>query len=213
MAQEGLPQTAIEVCSRAMVMLGLRPMTSFSEVGRDEVIVASSLYEVVLAEQMASYPWKFCSGQQLLELDSSDPLDRYESAWHIPTLPTGQPHQIQTIRVADTPIGYEIMGRRIYCNASDTDEVIAHYQYRVEEPYWPPGFTLSMIFKMAYVLAIAITRKDAQIKGMAMSYDSQLRMAKTRDSQSVTTKRLRQDGFSRFRRGGGGGQYVRGTTS
>lgn len=204
MTQENLPVTPVEVCSRAMVLVGLDPMSSFNETGRDEVIVASQLYEVVVADCMSSFPFSFCSGQQVLENDADPPLDRYETAWHLPSLPTGQPYFIETVRWNGTPIHYEIMGQRIYCNVDASEEVIAHYQYRLQEAYWPPQFTLMVIERLAERFAISVTRQSSQISAQGNAYEKQFARVKTRQSQQQTTTGLRPTRLTRFRRRGAG---------
>lgn len=202
--QENLPVTAVEVCSRAMVLVGLSPMSSFNEISRDEVIVASQLYEVIVADCMSAFPFSFCSGQQVLENDPDPPLDRYETAWHLPSLETGQPYFIETVRWNDQPVKYEIMGQRIYCNVDEAEELIAHYQYRLQEAYWPPQFTLMVIERLAERFAIAVTRNSQQITAQGSAYEKQFARTKTRQSQQQTTTGLRPSRFTRFRRRGAG---------
>jgi hypothetical protein len=200
MPLQGLPVTPEEVCSRAMVLVGLEPLTSFNEQNRDEVIVAGTIYEVMVAAALSAYPWRFASGEQQLENDSEDPLDRYETAWHYPTLDEGRPLQIESVRREDTPIVYDIVKNRIYADADIDDVLIAHYQYRVEEAYWLPQFTLYIIFELASAFAQSITRNAQQISTFNKMAEVQLSRAKTRDSQSKTPKRMNQTGFLRNRR-------------
>ena len=197
MAQENLPVTPEEVCSRAMVMCGMEAMSSFSEMGRDEVVVASQLYEVMVAAALSAYPWRFASGQWQLEPSSTNPLDRYEAAWHYPTLPEGRPLQIQQIRSGDDPVQYDIFRNLIYAYADPSAVLIADYQYRVEEAYWLPQFMLYMIFDLASTLASSVTRNSAQLKTFDGMAERQLVRAKTRDAQSKTPKRSRMTALRR----------------
>ena len=208
MAQENLPVTPEEVCSRAMVMCGMEAMSSFSELGRDEVIVASQLYEVMVNAALSSYPWRFASGQWQLELSASDPLDRYESAWHYPTLPEGRPLQIQQIRSGDDPVRYDIFKNLIYASADPSAVLIADYQFRVEEAYWLPQFMLFMIFDLAATFASSVTRSSTQLKAFDGMAERQLMRAKTRDAQSKTPKRSRMTALRRPRH-----EWPRGSTT
>ena len=200
MAQVALPQTPEEIASAAMVLLGMRPMQSFGEVGRDEVVVASTLYELMVSELADAHPWKFCQGQQMLENDPTPPLDRYETAWHVPSIPDGQPYTIHTVRWDDYPICYEIMGQHIYCNQDPDQNPIAEYSYRVEEAWWPPSFKMAAVFRLGSMLANAVTRNSGQISAMNSAYELQMSRAKFRDSKTATTKRLDQSRFIRNRR-------------
>jgi hypothetical protein len=199
MSQLPLPQTPEEVASSAMVLLGMRQLQSFSEIGRDEVIAASSLYEIMVAELSEAHRWKFCTGQQILEIDPSPPLDRYETAFHMPAFEQGTPFFIHTCRIAGTPQKYEIMADRVYCDVSSDSELVAEYSYRVAEAYWPPSFKMCAVFRLAAMLAVSVTRNSSQIKAMGDAYELQLARAKNRDAQSVTPKRVNQQRFLRNR--------------
>src|SRR5262245_3241672 len=123
-SQEPLPTSAVEVCSRAMVLVGLEKLSSFNEIDRDEVIVASQIYEVVVADCLAMVPWGFASGQQQLENDPSPPLDRYEQAWHMPVIDSNAPVFIETVRLNGIAQVYEIMANRIYCSVDPAEALI-----------------------------------------------------------------------------------------
>jgi hypothetical protein len=138
MSQLPLPQTPEEVASAAMVLLGMRQLQSFSEIGRDEVIAASALYEIMVSELSEAHRWKFCTGQQLLEIDPSPPLDRYETAFHMPSFEQGTPYHIHTCRIDGQVQRYEIMADRLYCDVDPSSALIAEYSYRVAEAFWPP---------------------------------------------------------------------------
>lgn len=200
MSQMPLPQTPVEVASAAMVLLGMRPMTSFQEVGRDEVYTVSALYELAVSELAEAHPWKFCQGQQLLENDPVAPLDRYDTAWFLPHFPNGVPYTIHTVRLDDYPVAYEIMGQRIYCNAGPNETPIVEYTYRVDEAYWPPSFKMALVFKLGSLLANAITRNKEQIAAMNAAHEIQISRARFRDAKSVTVKRMDQSRFLRNRR-------------
>jgi hypothetical protein len=200
MSQMPMPQTAEEVASAAMVLLGIRPMTSFQEVGRDEVFVASALYELSVSELAEAHPWKFCQGQQILENDPVPPLDRYETSWLLPRFPNGVPYTIHTVRLDDYPVAYEIMGQRIYAEVGLNESPVVEYTYRVDEAYWPPSFKMALVFRLASMLANAVTRNGSQIKAMDAAYEIQLGRAKFRDAKSVTVKRMDQSRFLRNRR-------------
>lgn len=199
MSQLPLPQTPEEIASAAMVLLGMRQLQSFSEIGRDEVIAASALYEVMVSELSESHRWKFCTGQQQLEVDTNPPLDRYETAFHMPAFQEGTPYFIHTCRSGDAVQRYEIMADRIYCDIDPNQGLVAEYSYRVAEAFWPPSFKMCAIFRLAQMLAVSVTRNSAQIKAMSEGYEVQLSRAKNRDAQSVTPKRVIQKRFLRNR--------------
>jgi hypothetical protein len=201
MALENLPVTPEEVCSRAMVLCGLEPLSSFNETDRDEVVVAATLYEVIVAACLSAYPWRFASGEMELEPAADDPLDRYENAWHYPTLDAGRPLQIESVYTGDRPVTYDIVKNLIYASEPETAALVAHYQYRVEEAYWLPQFTLYVIFTLAQTFAQSVTRNAKQMADFRNSAEVQFMRAKTRDSQSKSPRRARMTALRRRRFG------------
>jgi hypothetical protein len=169
MSQLPLPQTPEEVASSAMVLLGMRPLQSFSEIGRDEVTAASALYELMVSDLSEAHRWKFCSGQQLLEVDPVPPLDRYETAFHMPAFEQGTPYFIHTCRSGDVVQKYEIMADRIYCDIASDAGLVAEYSFRVAEAFWPPSFKMCATFKLAHMLAVSVTRNKEQIGSMGQA--------------------------------------------
>ena len=202
MSQEALPKIPEEVVSRGALLCGLRPISSFADVGRDEVVVARELYEVLVCDELSAYPWRFASGEQQLENDPNPPLDRYESAWHMPVLPEGMALFMENVRLSDDPVTYDIVGQRIYAHCDPTSTPIAHYQYRAEEAYWTPGFTLAMVLRCAQMFAESVTRKKSQIDGFTQSFEVQLARAKLRDAQSKSYRKMDLGKYSRFRQRG-----------
>lgn len=201
MALENLPVTPEEVCSRAAVLCGLDPITSFNETGRDEVTTAAQLYEVIIAACLSSYPWRFASGEMQLEPATDDPLDRYENAWHYPTLDQGRPLQMEQVTIGGEPINYDIVKNLIYANEDAEAELNAHYQYRVEEAYWLPQFTMYAIYRLAEMFAQSVTRNAKQISAFSGEAEKWFLRAKTRDSQSKSPKRTRPGALRRPRWG------------
>ena len=149
----------------------------------------------MVSDLSEAHRWKFCTGQQLLEDDPDPPLDRYETAFHLPAFVQGTPYFIHSCRLDDTPQKYEVMAGRIYCNISNDSALIAEYSYRVAEAFWPPSFKMCAVLPARPDAGDPVTRQSAHIAAMGQAYELQLARAKNRDAQSVTPKRLRQKRF------------------
>ena len=137
-----------------------------------------------------AHRWKFCTGQQLLEVDPSPPLDRYETAFHMPSFEQGTPYHIHTCRIDGAVQRYEIMADRIYCDVDPASALIASIPTASTRPSGRPPSRCARSSRMAQMLAVAVTRNSAQIKAMSEGYEVQLSRAKNRDAQSVTPKRV-----------------------
>ena len=57
--------TAIDVCNRALVLIGASPMTSFED-GSNEALVAVNLYEDTCRSTLVNTRWRFASNQKIL---------------------------------------------------------------------------------------------------------------------------------------------------
>ena len=136
-----MPNTAttdIEVAQRAMVLVGLEPLTSFTD-GTDEALVANTVYEDLVEDCIAQHNWNFATGQKTLARLTDTPVDIWDAAYALLTSPAVL--QINTVTIDDTPQPYDVYERYIYMNASENDTVVLNYMFRVDTQYWPPTFT------------------------------------------------------------------------
>lgn len=201
------PSTDIEVAQKAMVLVGLEPLASFTD-QTDEALVANTIFEDVVEDCLAQHNWNFATGQKTLSRLTAVPVDRWSAAYALPTSPAVV--QVQTVTIDDQPQQYDIYERYIYINAEVSEDVVLNYIYRPETQYWPPAFTMWVIFRLASVFALSVTRKSDVAKSYVDLAEAQFRRAKSRDSQQVTTQGLRPSRFHRVRLGNGIYQNIEG---
>ena len=201
------PSTDIEVAQKAMVLVGLEPLASFTD-QTDEALVANTIFEDVVEDCLAQHNWNFATGQKTLSRLTAVPVDRWDAAYALPTSPAVV--QVQTVTIDDQPQQYDIYERYIYINAEVSEDVVLNYIYRPETQYWPPAFTMWVIFRLASVFALSVTRKADVAKSYVDLAEAQFRRAKSRDSQQVTTQGLRPSRFHRVRLGNGIYQNIEG---
>ena len=169
------PSTDIEVAQKAMVLIGLEPLTSFTD-ATDEALVANTIYEDVVADCLSQHNWNFATGQKTLSRLTDVPVDRWDAAYALPTNPDTL--QVITVTIEDVPQRYDIYERYIYINAQAEDTVVLNYVFRPETQYWPPTFTMWVIFRLASVLALSVTRKADVASSYTTLADAQFRRAK-----------------------------------
>tara|TARA_X000001382_G_scaffold121955_1_gene104580 strand:- start:1144 stop:1764 length:621 start_codon:yes stop_codon:yes gene_type:complete len=201
------PSTDIEVAQKAMVLIGLEPLASFTD-QTDEALVANTIFEDVVEDCLAQHNWNFATGQKTLSRLTAVPVDRWDAAYALPTSPAVV--QVQTVTIDDQPQQYDIYERYVYLNADASETVVLNYIFRPETQYWPPAFTMWTIFRLASVLALSVTRKGDVAKSYTDLAEVQFRRAKARDSQQVTTQGLRPSRYHRVRMGNGIYQNVEG---
>ena len=202
------PSTDIEVAQKAMVLIGLEPLTSFTD-NTDEALVANTIFEDVVEDCLGQHSWNFATGQKTLARLANVPVDRWDAAYALPTSP--DVIQVLTVTIDDAPQPYDIYERYVYINADATADVVLNYVFRPETQYWPPTFTMWVIFRLASVLALSVTRKADVAQSYTQLAEQQFRRAKARDSQQVTTQGLRLSRYHRARLGSGIYQNIEGT--
>ena len=187
--------TAIKICSRASVLMGGSPISSFTD-GTVESDVCEAMYEDVARSALSNTRWRFATNQATLTRISTAPTGRFDAAYQ---LPSGM-LMLNALTVNDLPIEYDIYGDKAYCNAVASDAVIADYIFRATEANWPPYFTISVEFSMSALLAVSIAR-DAQLSSMLEQKASVYMMqARRLDSQQQTTRKLNTSRFIAQRR-------------
>lgn len=191
-------RTDIEVAQRAMVLVGLEPLAGFTD-STDEALVMNTLYEDMVEDCLSQHSWKFATGQKQLSRLTDAPLDRWDAAYALPTEPAVM--QVHTVTIDDVVQEYSIYERYIYINAGENDNVILNYMFRVDTQYWPPAFSLWVIYRLASILGLSVTRNADVAESYVQLADQQFRIAKARDSQQVTTQGLRLNRYHKVRRG------------
>jgi hypothetical protein len=189
--------TSIDICARALVMIGASPISSFTD-GSTEALVASNVYTDITEAFLTRHRWRFATTQQALSLLTNTPAGRYTYAYQIPTDPATL--QIISITVNDSVIPYARYKNYIYVdNYGANSELVMDYIYKVEEQYFPPHFRLALEYELASVFAGSVARDSAMIKQFKELAERQLLVAKNIDSTETTTKVLSLNRFTSLR--------------
>lgn len=188
--------TSIDICSRALVMIGANPITSFEE-GTTESRVAVTLYETTARDQLSRYRWRFAVGQVQLSRLTETPLAKWDAAYQLPATCL----QPTTLLVADQPLDFDRYEDMLFCNASDSEPVYLDGIYRVDEQFWPPYFIALMELAMASHFALAIAAKPELADYLDKRALRHAAIARNADAQARTTPKINMGGILRFRRG------------
>ena len=187
--------TAVDISSRALILIGAEPITSFGD-GTTESLVTSNLYEDIVRTALVNARWRFSTNQAVLNLLSDAPTGRYDKAYQLPA----DNLMVHSVTVNDNLIDYQLYGDKVFADTTDSDEVIADYTFRADESAFPAYFTLAVTYALAIPLALSIAR-DASLANAITQQASQL-MAKARsiDAQQQTTRKLVTSRFITNRR-------------
>ena len=180
--------TKVDICARALIMVGASPISSFSD-GSTEALVASNVYEDIVEASLCRSRWRFATTQKQISLLTSTPTGRYDYAYQMPTDPAVL--QINTITVNDNIIPYERYQNYIYVNGyGSSNELIMDYIYRVDESYFPAHFKLALEYQLASVFAGSVARDNDMIKSFVELADRQFLTAKHIDSVERTNAKF-----------------------
>jgi hypothetical protein len=190
-----MADTAIDICARALVMIGDQPIASFAD-GTTGATVASNLYEAAVRQALGSYRWRFATGQVQLSRLSTAPDGKWSAAYPLPT----DCLEVVTVTVNGYPIDFDRFGGNVLCDASSEDEVILEAVFRVDENQFPPYFTgyLEQVLASQFALAVAArTELSDYLDKRAMRFAM---IARNIDAQGRTADRIDTTGIIAARR-------------
>ena len=187
--------SAIDMCSRACVLIGADTITSFSD-GSTEALVATNMYEDIVRTALCNTRWRFATDQATLNLLSSAPTGRYDRAYQLPSGIL----MLHAITVNDHPIEYQMYGDKAYANTTDSDSLIADYTFRAGEDKFPSYFTLAVEYSLAVAFSTAIARDASMAQQMMAMAQQTMAKARSLDAQQQTTRKLSTSRFVTNRR-------------
>ena len=186
--------SAIDICSRALILVGAEPITSFVD-DTSEALIAGNMYEDIARTNLTSTRWRFATNQAILNRLSDAPTGRFTAAYQLPEYIF-----LHAVTVRDYQIEYNVYGNKVFCDADVSDELIADYTYRAEEVDWPSYFSVCVEYAMATVFATALIRDQSLAVLMDQQYTRLLAKARSIDSQQQTTRKVTTSRFITNRR-------------
>jgi hypothetical protein len=147
--------TALSICSDALIMLGAKPIASFSE-GTDEATTADSLYPDIKNQALMTYPWAFSFKKIQLTKLVTTPVFQYKYQYQLPGDRLGPPRRVFTSPATyQRPMqDYMIMGDKLLTNE---EAIYIDYQYAVQEFEMPVYFVQLLKYLLAWHFAYPIT--------------------------------------------------------
>ena len=172
-----MAQTAISLCSKALVKLGAQPISSFSE-NTAEAEIASQLYETIKEDLLSAYPWRFATAQKKLNRLADAPKADYAYAYQLPN----DFLRVLSAGVNNTGRGlnYRICERTLQCNDSD---VILTYIFDPQEQNYPPFFNQLLIAKLAAEFCLPLTENSSRTDFLTRQANELFARAKLIDAQ------------------------------
>ena len=188
--QSTVASSGIDICSRALILIGANPITSFQD-ATTEANVAVNVYEDVARAPLVNSRFRFATNQEKLPLLSSVPTGRFDVAHQLPT----DLLMLHAVTVNDNPIEYSVYGDKVFSDSATTDELIADYTFRANEKTWPSYFTLAVEYSLAIIFATSIARDSSLATLMQTQAERMMAKARNLDSQQQTTRKLTSSRF------------------
>lgn len=193
-----MPSPEVTMSSRALVMIGDRPIASLSGPGATQ-IACNTLYPAVVEDLMSRYRWRFASRIVALERMADPPLSRFDAKYQLPA--GAQQSLVYSVMVNDQNIEFERFEKEVYCNAGASDLVYAEVKFSPSEAYWPQYFKALVELDLAAKLAITVAEDPSKANYFEGKALRQFALAKSLDSQTRTARKLRVGGLRRYHAG------------
>tara|TARA_R100001480_G_C4649481_1_gene170644 strand:+ start:34 stop:621 length:588 start_codon:yes stop_codon:yes gene_type:complete len=187
--------SAIDIASRALVLIGAEPITSFDS-SSTEALVASNMYEDTVRATLATARWRFATEQAVLNQLTDTPAGRFDIAHQLPS----DLLILHAVTINDRLIEYTVYGDKVFSDSTTNDTLIADYTFRAEEVNFPSYFSLALQYSLASIFATSIARDDRLMQIMETKANMLMAKARNLDSQQQTTRRLSTSRFITDRR-------------
>lgn len=174
----------IGLCSRALVKIGAKPITSFMD-GSAESEIAGLLYEPARDAVLSNYAWSFATKQIALTRLEGTPVADFQYAYQLPN---------DFLRALSAGNGGRGRGLRfrIYRDTLQTDaeEVVLTYIYRADEEECPAYFDTVVIARLAAEFCIPLTENTSRADVIIKLADQEFARARQIDAQQDTPNRI-----------------------
>jgi hypothetical protein len=152
--------SALSICSDALLMLGANSISSFNE-GTDAANISDRLYPDLKNQSLLVYPWSFSFKKIKLSKLITTPTTEYRYEYQLPGDRLGPPRAVYT---SASPGQRPSKEYRIFQDKllTDYEEVWVDYQYAVQEFEMPVYFVQLLKYMMAWHLSYPITDQDSK---------------------------------------------------
>ena len=152
--------SALSICSDALLLLGAKPISSFNE-GTDAANISDRIYPDLKNQALLVYPWSFSFKKVKLARLITTPTTEYRYEYQLPGDRLGPPRAVYT---SASPGQRPSKEYRIFQDKllTDYEEVWVDYQYAVQEFEMPVYFVQLLKYMMSWHLAYPITDQDSK---------------------------------------------------
>jgi len=187
--------SAIDIASRALVLIGAEPITSFDS-SSTEALVATNMYEDTVRAMLSTARWRFATDQQILQELTDKPTGRFDIAHQLPS----NLLVLHGVTINDRLIEFTVYGDKVFSDSTSSDTLIADFTFRADEVDFPSYFSLALQYSLASIFATSIARDDRLMQIMETKANQLMAKARNIDAQQQTTRKLSTSRFISNRR-------------
>lgn len=170
--------TKIDICSRALILIGENPISSFDPEEGNPAIVASNLYDAAKRQLLASYPWRFASTSEVISRMVSEKVTQYDGAYQLPSQCL-RPQRVRDGSLQLTP--FEVFGTELHLD-STASQLDLDYLKLVNEDAMTEWFVEVLQTRLAAMFAVSITASPSLAGYWDEKAEMALRRARFSDS-------------------------------
>ena len=187
--------SAIDIASRALVLIGAEPITSFDS-SSTEALVATNMYEDTVRAMLSTARWRFATEQSVLNQLSDVPTGRFDIAHQLPA----NLLVLHGVTINDNLIDFTVYGDKVFSDSTTSDTLVADFTFRADEVDFPSYFSLALQYSLASIFATSIARDDRLMQLMETKANQLMAKARNIDAQQQTTRKLVTSRFISNRR-------------
>jgi hypothetical protein len=187
--------SAIDIASRALVLIGAEPITSFDS-SSTEALVATNMYEDTVRAMLSTARWRFATEQSILNQLSDVPTGRFDIAHQLPS----NLLVLHGVTINDRLIDFTVYGDKVFSDSTSSDTLVADFTFRADEVDFPSYFSLALQYSLASIFATSIARDDRLMQLMETKANQLMAKARNIDAQQQTTRKLVTSRFISNRR-------------
>ena len=179
-----MANTAVDLCSRALLLVGANAIQSFED-GSRESDVCSSIYETVKDTLLTNRLWSFSIEQLDLAQLNETPLRDWKYVFALP-------NEILRVRKVSGSKSFDIMGLKLYSNSP---VVSIDCQKTVDVSEMPPYFQTALISELASKLSVSLLGDNTKFNLFSQLAQRDLINARLADAQNKPNISFGEDSF------------------
>ena len=173
--------TPVSICSNALLKLGSRAISSFTD-GSDTATLCANLYDDVVKSLLRAHLWNFAVKRAQLPAEVATPLYEYSYQHQIPS------DCLRLLEVDLDTDDYQLENNRVLCDTTPIN--ILYVAYVTDTAQYDSLFVELLTQKMTAELAYAVTRSDSKANSEMQKFAAMLKQARSIDAQECPNRQM-----------------------